>query len=456
MLPYTPLHELLLDGLAFPLVMTSGNLSDEPICKDNDEARTRLAALADGFLMHDRDIHVWCDDSVVRVFEGRDLPVRRSRGYAPYPITLPAAMPNTLAAGGELKSTFCLTRDDFAYMSQHIGDMENLETLNAFEQALDHFITLFRTQPERIACDMHPGYLSTQWAKRYAGGHNLPLIEVQHHHAHIVSLMAEHGRPLDERAIGIAFDGTGYGIDGAIWGGEVLIANARGFERFAHLKYVPLPGGDASIKRPYRTALAHLWAAGIPWDASLPCVAHAPAAERRVLRQQLDKGLNCVPTSSMGRLFDAIAALIGIRQTVTYEAQAAIEMEALCDGSVREGYAFALAGADPISIDTAPLWQALVSDVKAGVPAPTMAAKAQNAVADLVRELSMKARAATGLNVVALSGGVCQNARLMETAVPLLRGAGFDVLTHSRVPPNDGGLSLGQAVIAGCMTRVGD
>jgi hydrogenase maturation protein HypF len=449
MLPYTPLHDLLLAGIDFPLVMTSGNLSDEPICKDNDEARARLAALADGFLMHNRDIHVWCDDSVVRVFEGRELPLRRSRGYAPFPIRLTQPMPNTLAAGGELKSTFCLTRDDFAYLSQHIGDMENLETLHAFEKALDHFITLFRATPARIACDLHPGYLSTQWAKRYAGAHSLPLIEVQHHHAHIAGVLAEHGRDLSERAIGIAFDGTGYGADGAIWGGEVLIANALGFRRFAHLKYVPLPGGDSSIKRPYRTALAHLWAAGIAWDEALPCVAQTPSIERRVLRQQLEKNLNCAPTSSMGRLFDAVAALIGIRQTVTYEAQAAIEMEALCDEAVRDTYAFVLAGADPVVIDPAPMWREMVSDVKAGVPVATMAAKAHNAVAQLIVDLSVRAREETGLNLVAMSGGVFQNARLMALTAPKLRDAGFEVLTHTKVPPNDGGLSLGQAVIAG-------
>jgi hydrogenase maturation protein HypF len=449
MLPYTPLHELLLTGLPFPLVMTSGNLSDEPICKDNDEARTRLAGLADGFLMHNRDIHVPCDDSVVRVFEGHELPVRRSRGYAPFPIRLTRALPNTLAAGGELKSTFCLTRGDFATMSQHIGDMENLETLHTLEQALDHFTTLFRAQPERIACDMHPGYLSTQWAKRYAGAHNLPIIEVQHHHAHIAGVMAEHSRDPNERIIGIAFDGTGFGTDGAIWGGEVLISNVLGFERFAHLKYVPLPGGDASIKRPYRTALAHLWAAGVSWDEVLPCVTQVPFTERRVLQQQLEKNLNCVPTSSMGRLFDAIAALIGIRQTVTYEAQAAIEMEALIDASVRDAYMFALAGADPILIDPAPMWQALVADVKAGVAITIMAAKAHNAVARLIVDLSLKAREQTGLSGIGLSGGVFQNARLLALAVPKLRDAGFEVLTHSKVPPNDGGLSLGQAVIAG-------
>ena len=229
----------------------------------------------------------------------------------------------------------------------------------------------------------------------------------------------------------------------------MLIANARDFERFAHLKYVPLPGGDASIKRPYRTALAHLWAAGISWDEALPCVAQVPSTERRVLQQQLEKNVNCVPTSSMGRLFDAIAALIGIRQTVTYEAQAAIEMEALCDSAVHEAYPFALAGADPIQIDPAPMWHALMRDVIAGVPVPTMAAKAHNGIASLIVDLSMKARETADLNVIALSGGVFQNVRLMALAVPRLRDAGFEVLTHAKVPPNDGGLSLGQAVIAG-------
>ncbi|BCX04110.1 MAG: carbamoyltransferase [Candidatus Roseilinea sp.] len=452
MLPYSPLHYLLLDGLPQPLVMTSGNLSDEPICKDNDEARRRLAALADGFLLHNRDIHVWCDDSVMRSFAGHELPIRRSRGYAPFPVRLAQPTPALIATGGELKATFCVTREQFAYLSQHIGDMENLETLQAFERALAHFVKLFRIVPERVVCDLHPGYLSTQWAERFAAAQGLPLVKVQHHHAHIAACLAEHGFDPDARAIGISFDGTGYGSDGAIWGGEVLIANCRTFTRIAHLKYVPLPGGDASIKQPYRAALAHLWAAGIPWDDDLPCVAACPPEERRVLRRQLERSFNCPPTSSMGRLFDAISALIGVRQTATYEAQAAIELEALCDDAEHRRYESATApSADraTLVLDPAPMLTEMVRDLRAGVAQQTIAAKVHNTIAEWIAQVSDYARQQTGLNIVALSGGVFQNVRLLRRALPRLRAAGFDVLTHRAVPPNDGGLALGQAVVGG-------
>ncbi|MCS7055417.1 MAG: carbamoyltransferase HypF [Thermoflexales bacterium] len=450
MLPYSPLHYLLLDGLDVPLVMTSGNLSDEPICKDNDEALRRLGALADCFLLHNRDIHIWCDDSVMRTFEGGELPIRRSRGYAPFPIRLAQPGPMLIAVGGELKATFCVTRERFAYLSQHIGDMENLETLQAFERALTHFVKLFRIVPERIVCDLHPGYLSTQWAERFAAAQGLPLVKVQHHHAHIAACLAEHGFDPDARAIGISFDGTGYGSDGAIWGGEVLIASCRAFTRVAHLKYVPLPGGDASIKRPYRAALAHLWAAGIAWDEDLPCVAACPPEERRVLRRQLERSVNCPPTSSMGRLFDAISALVGVRQTATYEAQAAIELEALCDDTEQGRYEWASApsaSGDARVFDPAPLLRGIVDDLRAGVSRAVIAAKVHNAVAELIVQASDHARRGSGLNVVALSGGVFQNVQLLRRTLPRLRAAGFDVRTHRAVPPNDGGLALGQAVV---------
>lgn len=288
LLPYTPLHYLLVGEN--PLVMTSGNFSDEPIVKDNDEALSRLAALADAFLLHDRDIHVVCDDSVTRVFEKRELPIRRSRGYSPMPVKLTHPGPTVLAVGGELKSTFCLTRDDNAYLSQHIADRENPETLAAFEHAFALFRALFRAEPTRLVCDLHPNYLSSKWAASYAAEKNLPLIRVQHHHAHLASVIAEHR--LEGRIIGVIFDGTGYGTDGAIWGGEILSGGFEGFDRLMHLKYVPLPGGDASIKRPLRMALAHLWAAGIEWETNLPPV------DLRILRRQVETGMNCVPTSS--------------------------------------------------------------------------------------------------------------------------------------------------------------
>ncbi|HUM72140.1 MAG TPA: carbamoyltransferase HypF, partial [Chloroflexota bacterium] len=467
MLPYTPLHYLLLDtqspNLQSPvLVMTSANYSDEPIVKDNDEARQRLATLADAFLMHNREIHGRCDDSVIRVIGNRLsvigtpttahcspltthlLPLRRSRGYAPFPVKLPYAIPPTLAVGGELKATFCLAKGEYGYMSQHIGDMENLETLDAFATAVTHFRHIFRANPERLVCDLHPGYLSTRWAEEQAAQDGLPLVKVQHHHAHIASVMAEHRLDGRTPVIGFSFDGTGYGPDGAVWGGELLLADYAGFERTAHLKYVPLAGGDLAVKRPYRLALAHLWAAGLDWDEALPCVAACPPQERRILSQQRGQGIDSVPTSSMGRLFDAAAALLGIRQVVTYEGQAAMELETAVAPDVSEQYNFELAG---VEIDPAPVWATMVADRRAGMETAVIAAKFHNAVADLVVRLSLQMRAQHGLNQVALSGGVFQNVRLLETAVTQLQQHSFTVLTHRLVPPNDGGLALGQVMI---------
>jgi hydrogenase maturation protein HypF len=435
LLPYTPVHHLLLGER--PLVMTSGNFSDEPIVKDNDEALSRLATMADAFLLHNRDIHVVCDDSVTRVFEARELPIRRSRGYSPMPVKLTHSGPSVLAVGGELKSTFCLTRDDNAYMSQHIGDMENLETLAAFEHAFAHFRALFRAEPERVICDLHPNYLSSRWAASYAAENNLPLIRVQHHHAHLAAVIAEHG--LNGRAIGVIFDGTGYGTDGAIWGGEILCGGFDGFERLMHLKYVPLAGGDASIKRPLRMALAHLWSAGLEWDANLSPV------ELRILRRQIETGMNCVPTSSMGRLFDAFAALIGVRETVSYEAQAAIEMEAMCEGiTIDRGYRFAIENG---VFDPAPLFKSALEDLRRDVPRAEIAASFHHAVADLVLRCCDTARERTGINTVGLSGGVFQNTTLLKLVTDALARQEFEILTHRKVPPNDGGLALGQAAI---------
>ncbi|MBN1956059.1 MAG: carbamoyltransferase HypF [Anaerolineae bacterium] len=442
MLPYTPLHYLLLAPPFLPaLVMTSGNYAEEPLAIDNDEALERLAGLADVFLLHDRDIHARCDDSVTRVFAGAELPLRRSRGYAPYPVHLPFSLPQLLAVGGELKNTFCLTRDRYAFLSQHIGDMENYETLCFFEQMVEQLARIFRVAPEIIACDMHPGYLST----RYAQGSTLSVVPVQHHHAHIAACMAEHGLSGERPVIGVAFDGTGYGTDGAIWGGEFLVADYAHFRRAAHLQYVPLPGGDAAIRRPYRIALAHLWAAGIDWQADLAPVAAAPPAELPVLARQLAQGLNTAPTSSVGRLFDAVSALAGVCQVASYEAQAAIELEVLAEEGERGAYPFAVGEA----IDPAPLIHAVVADRRQGVPPGVIAARFHNGLAAMVRDVAARLRQETGLDEVALSGGVFQNVALLAAVVPLLREAGFTVYTHRLVPPNDGGISLGQAVIAG-------
>jgi len=420
----------------------------DPTCATrNDDALTRLAPLADAFLLHDRDIHIRTDDSVVRVFEGRELPLRRSRGYAPYPVKLPFNVPLILAVGGELKNTFCVTRDQYAFLSHHIGDMENLETLQSFEQGVSHFENLFRIQPEIIAHDLHPDYLSTRYAVRNA--HYATRIPVQHHHAHIAACMAENGLDGKRPVIGVAFDGTGYGTDGAIWGGEFLIANYGSFERAAHLAYVPLPGGDAGTRRPARVAFSHLLAAGVPLDGALPPLAALSPAERRIVEKQITAGLNSPPTSSMGRLFDAVASLIGVRQEVNYEGQAAIELEALAASrGVENGeYVFEIRRHERL-VEAAPVIRAVAADYRAGTPPSIISARFHNGVAAMVREVCLWLRERYAINQVALSGGVFQNVTLLTKTLKLLRHAGFEALTHRLVPPNDGGIALGQAVIA--------
>ncbi len=461
MLPYTPLHHLLLkpaSGFPEALVMTSGNLSEEPIAYTNDEARERLAGLADALLLHDRDIHTRCDDSVMRVLatgDGRSepMPLRRSRGYAPFPARLPwPAMP-LLATGGELKNTFCLTRDDYAFLSHHIGDMENYETLTSFEEGVTLMERLFHVQPRALACDLHPDYMAGRYARERAARDGLPLINVQHHHAHIAASMAEHGMDGATPVIGVTFDGTGYGDDGAIWGGEFLIADYAGYKRAAHLKYAPLAGGDRAVREPWRMALAQLDAAGLPWDEALPPVAHGRAlgdAHLTALSHQLAHGLNAPPTSSMGRLFDAAAALAGVRQTVNYEAQAAVEFEALADPDETGHYPLDYANG---IIDPAPVWPALIADRRAGVPLGRVGARFHNGVVRMVVDVCRRLRDEHGLNDVVLSGGVWQNATLLRGALALLAAGGFSVYTHRLVPANDGGLALGQAAVAAYRLR---
>ncbi|MEU3778231.1 carbamoyltransferase HypF [Streptomyces sp. NPDC032472] len=464
MLPYTPVHHLLLGLPGDPpgprlLVMTSGNLSGEPIVTDEAEALERLAGLADAWLTHDRPIHVPCDDSVVRICDGAPLLVRRARGYAPLPLDLPLPVPPVLAAGGDLKNALCLGEGRKAWLSAHIGDMDDLATQDAFARAEEQLESITGVRPARLAADLHPGYRSTARARRAAAGR--PLTGVQHHHAHIASAMADNGLDGSDRVIGIAFDGTGYGDDGAVWGGEVLLADYRGHHRFAHLAYVPLPGGDAAVHRPYRMALAHLRAAGLAWDPDLPCTAACPPEELRVLERQLERGLNCVPTSSVGRLFDAVSSLAGVCHLAGYEAQAAIELEAAAlsagPSEEGEGYAFALrpgqpsAGtAGPVLADPAPLLAAVVDDLRAGIAAPVVAARFHAAVAGLVATLAGLARERHGLGTVALTGGVFANTVLSSACARLLRERGFTVLRHHRVPPNDGGLALGQLMVAAC------
>jgi hydrogenase maturation protein HypF len=463
MLAHTPLHALLFgladdEPLPRVLVMTSGNLGGEPIAHTDDDALTRLAGLADGWLMHDREILVPCDDSVVRVLaiggaEGPtttdELPIRRSRGYAPLPIALPIAVPPTLAVGADLKNTLAVADGRYAWLSQHVGDMDDLATLAAFDAAQLHLRALTGVAPDVVVADGHPGYRSTGWAHRHRGVE--PVRHVQHHHAHVAAVMAEHGLDGSQQVLGFAFDGTGYGPDGAIWGGEMLVADYKGYRRLAHLGYVPLPGGDASVVRPYRMALAHLWAAGLPWDADLAPVRACPADEERVLRYQLESGFGCVPTSSMGRLFDAVAALAGVRQVVTFEAQAAIEFEGLGRG-VEPGarrYAFAFSPGPPAAtIDASGVLSAVIEDVRAGTDTGVIGARFHRAVADLIVDLAVDADCS---HTVALSGGVFQNATLLGLAVPALRAKGFDVITHHRVPPNDGGIALGQLLVGNAL-----
>jgi hydrogenase maturation protein HypF len=459
MLAYTPLHHLLLAPVPLrtatgpgPLVMTSGNLSDEPIAYHDGDARVRLAGLADAWLVHDRPIHVPCDDSVVRVDADRSLPVRRSRGYAPLPVRLPFPIRPSVAVGGELKNTFCLGSGTDAWMSQHIGDMGSVETLQAFERSLNQYSEMYAVAFDgddgHVAADTHPGYHTRDWSERRAEQAGRAPRLVQHHHAHVASVMAEHGLGPDEQVVGFAFDGTGYGPDGAIWGGEVMVAGYDTYDRAAHLTYIPLPGGDATIHKPYRSALAHLWAAGLPWSMDLAPVLAAGPEGRTVLQRQLERGFQCVPTSSMGRLFDALSALIGVRQVVSYEAQAAIELEAVAEGHLEEARRYPLATAGGL-IDPGPLLTCVVDDVIAGCPPGQIAAGFHLAVADCIAATADELCRSTGLDTVALSGGVFQNLLLVRLVRARLAGTGLRLLTHRLVPPNDGGLALGQLVVAG-------
>ncbi|MEU4463962.1 carbamoyltransferase HypF [Streptomyces sp. NPDC024017] len=448
LLPYTPVHTLLFGLPGDPpgprvLVMTSGNRSGEPIVTDDDEALTRLAGLADAWLAHDRPIASPCDDSLLRVRpDGTEQVLRRSRGYVPRPLRLPVPVRPALAVGGDLKNALCLGEGDQAWFGPHIGDMGDLATLEAARRADTHLRGLTGVSPELVAADRHPGYHSTRWAARLAG--HAPVL-VQHHHAHIASAMAEHGLDGTTPVIGVAFDGTGYGTDGTVWGGEILLAGYGGFRRYAHLSPAPLPGGDAGVANPCRLALARLWAAGLPWDTDLPCVTACLPDELSVLEKQLTGGLACVATSSMGRLFDAVSSLVGVCHRAGYEAQAALELEAAATsawGADTSAYTFAR------GLDPAPVLSALVADLRRGTPAAVLAARFHRAVARAVAEICRRARQDTGLTCVALSGGVFANALLEEECARLLTEDGFAVLRHGEVPPNDGGLALGQLVVA--------
>ncbi|MFF8731890.1 carbamoyltransferase HypF [Streptomyces sp. NPDC015171] len=458
LLPYTPVHTLLFGLPGDPpgprmLVMTSGNRSGEPIVTDDAEALTRLAGLADAWLGHDRPIACPCDDSLLRVrADGTEQVLRRSRGYVPRPLRLPVPVRPTLAVGGDLKNALCLAEGEHAWFGPHIGDLGDLAGLAAAERAERQLTRLTAVTPRLVAADRHPGYHSTRLARRRAAELGLPApVLVQHHHAHIAAAMAEHGLDGGTPVIGVAFDGTGYGDDGTVWGGEILLADYGGFRRLARLTPAPLPGGDAGVANPCRLALARLWAAGLPWTPGLPSVEACTQTELAVLERQLTRQLACVPTSSMGRLFDAVSSLAGVCQRAGYEAQAALELEAAAlaaQDTDAVAYPFGFpAGAS--EIDPAPALRALLDDRARHTPVPVMAARFHRGVARAVAYVCRLAREATGLNTVALTGGVFANALLEEESAALLGTAGFTVLRHGEVPPNDGGLALGQLMVAG-------
>jgi hydrogenase maturation protein HypF len=451
MLPYTPLHHLLVRAAARAMVLTSGNVSDEPIVFHDAHALERLGGIADAFLTHDRAIHIRTDDSVARAFRGRPTLIRRSRGYVPEPVTVARPFPRqVLACGAELKNTFCLARDDRAFVSHHIGDLENAETLRSFTEGIEHFRRLFDIDPQVVAHDLHPEYLSTKYAVELA---EVDLEPVQHHHAHVASCLADNGA--DGPVIGVAFDGTGYGADGTIWGGEFLVADLASYERGGHLAPVPMPGGAAAIRQPWRMAAAYLDAACPGAAADRLDVVRRNQARWPAVVAMARRGVNSPVTSSAGRLFDAAASILGVRDAINYEGQAAIELEQLADPGEAGAYPACVEGGDPFRIRGGDLVQAMVDDLEAGTAAGVIAARFHHGVAALIEAGCLLLRERTGLGTVALSGGVFQNTLLLNRTVSRLEARGFAVLVHSRVPCNDGGISLGQAVIAAARDRQG-
>jgi len=455
MLAYTPLHHLLLHDAGIPLVMTSGNNSDEPIAYRDEEALEQLGDIADFFLVHDRPIHMQTDDSVARVAREVTYPIRRSRGYAPSPLRVAESFgSHILACGGELKNTFCVAKDGHAFLSHHIGDLENYETLTSFREGIEHFCKLFDVRPELVAHDLHPEYLSTDYARELEVS-GLPAAGVQHHHAHVASCLADNERPAEERVIGVALDGTGYGTDGAVWGGEFFEGSLRrGFARRGHLEYVPLPGGSAAIRQPWRMALAQLVSLyGEDETLELPLAAVRQAGDRnvRLIARLIEHELNTPPTSSAGRLFDAVAALICVPGTerTTYEGQAAVELELAADGPAGQGYPFRLR-AENLGwvVEVSRIIRGVVEDVLSGREVGGISSRFHRTMAEVVVAGCERIRGVGGPTTVALSGGTFQNMLLLNQTIKLLEEKDFVVHKHKRVPTNDGGIALGQAVLA--------
>jgi hydrogenase maturation protein HypF len=445
MLPYTPLHYLLLNHGFTALVMTSANFSEEPIAIDNNDAFERLAGIADYFLIHNRDIYLRSDDSIVRHTAGHARYIRRSRGFVPIPVFLNHPVPPILACGAELKNTICVTKKDKAFLSQHIGDLENMITLDFFELTVAHLQRILEINPEIIACDLHPDYLSSRFAAEMNG---VRKIKVQHHHAHIVSCMAEHN--LEDTVIGLAFDGSGYGKDGTIWGGEILIAEEKQMERVAHLACVPMPGSTAAIKEPWRMAVSYLYDAfgDRIWDLDLPVVKQLEASKLKVIVEMILSRINSPNTSSLGRLFDGVAAIIGIRNQVNFEGQAAMELEMLAAGDTHSIYDFEWISEEVIQIPPAPIIRGVVQDVQNGLSIAEISTKFHRTLIALFREVCAFIRRECDLSRVVLSGGCFQNSLLLAGLIRELESVKFEVFTHRQVPANDGGISLGQALVA--------
>ena len=447
MLPYTPLHLLLLEPeIGYPevFVMTSGNLSEEPILHKNDDARKKLAHIADAFLLHDRPIHARIDDSVFAIIDEKPYPIRRARGYAPNPIRLEHPLPQILATGSQMKNTFCLTRDKYAFLSHYIGEMDNWETYHDYQNAIEHFESLFRLKPVGISYDLHPDYTATRYAIERVNSENIPGYPAQHHHAHLAAGIIENHLPADRKVGGLIFDGTGYGSDGTIWGGEILVGNCLEFERIAYLKPVPLPGGEITVKTPARMALSTLWAYNLPWKDDLPPARFLTSNEKQALKSQLEKQINVVETSSMGRLFDAVSSLIGLRHSVTYEAQAAIELESIALDGDFGYYPWQMDGQQ---IDIKPMLEAILHDQAQGIPKAIISAKFHHTVAELSLAMAKLIQEMSGSNQLVLSGGVWQNLYLLQKTLGLLRINKFEPIIHNQMPPNDGCVAFGQAMI---------
>ena len=450
MLPYTPLHYLLLKDNFTALIMTSGNITDQPIIGDNLEALEKLDGIVDFFLFYNRDIFNRCDDSVVKIINDDNVFFRRSRGYVPYPIILDFKLKEVLALGGELKNTISFSKENYIFLSQYLGDLKSVETLGFFKESIASFKKMFRTNPEIIACDLHPDYLSTKYAEKIGVKRGIEVVKIQHHHAHIVSCMAENN--IKEKVIGVAYDGTGYGDDGNIWGGEFLLCDLKEYLRVGHLKYYPLPGGDKAISEPWRMAHSYLYSIYGPkaktFDINFS--RRIDYDKLSMIEKMLDKNINSPLTSSCGRLFDAASSLIGIRDEISYEGQAAMELESFCALGIKERYKFRIyKEGEEFIIDPQEIFIDIIKDLKEGIDKKVMAAKFHNTVAEFTLNLCGKIRKNTGINKIALSGGVFQNRYLTEKIISLLEKDGFQVYTQRKVPPNDGGISLGQAVVAG-------